>query len=641
MYLPREAAEVIGRRAVRSALALIAALCCLANPVLAAKKVAFVVGIDVYDNLAREKRLQRAVNDARAMGNALTALGFAVTQGENLSRAEFNARWQKFLDGISEGDVAAIYFSGHGIEIEGLNYLLPRDVPYVTFGRQEQVKRESLSVAEFLLDLRKRRPQVTLVILDACRDNPLIPPEYRSAATPAGGLARMEASEGTFIMYSAGAGETALDRLPKNDPDAVNSVYTRTLLPLLGRQGLSLPELAWQVRSGVSALAATVPHVQRPAYYDGVIGKFCLAGCATETKEPPKPPAAPPPPPISEAERTWAWLKNTTDQSMVENFIKQFGDTPFGDEAKARLAELKKQQVAIAAPPKAPAPAPPKPVQPAEIVPPVSNLGRCDDGVAEWFAGSPPVRRCLKPKDIFKDCETCPEMVVIPAGAFTMGSPANEEGSSADESPQRKVTIAKPFAVGKFEATFAEWDACVSDRSCKHKPKDEGWGRGKRPVINVSWDDISKGYLPWLSRKTGKPYRLLTEAEWEYAVRAGSQAKYTWGEDLGKSRANCDECGSQWDKQTAPVGSFQANAFGLHDMHGNVWEWVADCYIDSYANAPSDGKAASEVAGCRRIQRGGSWYGVTRHLRAASRAYDTPGSRSPTNGFRLARTLGP
>jgi len=140
-----------------------------------------------------------------------------VLAGENVNRAAFNAQWQSFLDKIAAGDTAAIYFSGHGVEIEGLNFLLPRDLPNVTFGRQEQIKRESLSVSELLLDLRVRRPKVSLIILDACRDHPLIPPEYRSAGK-AGGLAQMDASEGTFIMYSAGAGETALDRLPHSDP---------------------------------------------------------------------------------------------------------------------------------------------------------------------------------------------------------------------------------------------------------------------------------------------------------------------------------------------------------------------------------------------------------------------------------------
>jgi formylglycine-generating enzyme required for sulfatase activity len=251
-------------------------------------------------------------------------------------------------------------------------------------------------------------------------------------------------------------------------------------------------------------------------------------------------------------------------------------------------------------------------------------------------------QRCLKPGDLFRDCADCPEMAVVPAGEFTMGSPANEAERSNSEGPQRKVTIAKPFAVGKFEVTFAEWDACASASGCRHRPDDRSWGRDNRPVINVSWDDITKEYLPWLSRKTSKSYRLLTEAEWEYAARAGNRGKYAWGDEIGNNRANCNGCGSQWDnKQTAPVGSFQANAFSLHDMHGNVFEWVADCAKDSYVNAPSDGKAASDVVGCSRVGRGGSWSNDPKYLRSANRGWNISGSRSGNVGFRLARTLNP
>jgi uncharacterized caspase-like protein len=146
----------------------------------AEKRIAFVVGIDKYDNLGPQQQLQRAVNDARSVGATFASLGFEVVRAENASRATFNAEWQKFLDKLQPGDTAAIYFSGHGVEIEGLNFLLPRDVPNISYGRQEQLKRESLSISELVLALRKRKPQVTLVILDACRDNPLIPPEQRS-----------------------------------------------------------------------------------------------------------------------------------------------------------------------------------------------------------------------------------------------------------------------------------------------------------------------------------------------------------------------------------------------------------------------------------------------------------------------------
>jgi len=161
-----------------------------AGSALAERKVAFVVGIDKYDNLGPQKQLERAVNDARAVGAALTSVGFEVDAAENLGRAAFNAKWQQFIDKLQPDDTAAIYFSGHGIEIEGSNFLLPRDAPNISFGRQEQLKRESLSVSEMMLDLRKRKPQVVLVILDACRDNPLVPPEQRSLSWGKGLVSR-------------------------------------------------------------------------------------------------------------------------------------------------------------------------------------------------------------------------------------------------------------------------------------------------------------------------------------------------------------------------------------------------------------------------------------------------------------------
>ena len=157
----------------------------------------------------------------------------------------------------------------------------------------------------------------------------------------------------------------------------------------------------------------------------------------------------------------------------------------------------------------------------------------------------------MRPKDTFKECANCPQMIVVPAGSFTMGSPASEPGRSSDEGPQHNVTIARQFAVGQFELTFDQWDACVADGGCNgYQPSDQGWGRVNRPVINVSWDD-AKAYVAWLAKKTAKPYRLLTEAEYEYAARAGTTTAYPWGSATGKNNANCDDCGSQWDdKQT-------------------------------------------------------------------------------------------
>ena len=235
-------------------------------------------------------------------------------------------------------------------------------------------------------------------------------------------------------------------------------------------------------------------------------------------------------------------------------------------------------------------------------------------------------------------------MVVVPAGEFMMGSPVNEQGRFSNEDDdgnghQHKVTIARPFAVSRFDVTFDDWDACVLVGGCPYSG-DSGWGRNTRPVINASWDD-AQTYVAWLSRMTGKTYRLLTEAEWEYAARADKQTAYFWGYDVGKDNANCRGCGSQWDgRQTSPVGSFKPNAFGLYDMAGNVWQWVQDCYHDNY-NSPADGSSWTTDDCSRRVVRGGSWNNDPQYLRSANRGGGSTGNRINYLGFRVGRTFNP
>jgi len=194
-------------------------------------------------------------------------------------------------------------------------------------------------------------------------------------------------------------------------------------------------------------------------------------------------------------------------------------------------------------------------------------------------------------------------------------------------------------AVSKFELTFDEWDTCVAYGDCP-QATDSGFGRGQQPAINVSWEDARR-YVAWLSRVTGKPYRLLTEAEYEYAARAGTQTAYPWGDDIGKNNANCSGCGSKWDAiQTAPVGSFAANNFGLYDMVGNVFEWVEDCVRPNYDGAPADGSAWTEGGDCKnRVVRGGSWVNTPENLRSGLRGGSPAGNRVNNLGFRIGRTL--
>jgi formylglycine-generating enzyme required for sulfatase activity len=242
-------------------------------------------------------------------------------------------------------------------------------------------------------------------------------------------------------------------------------------------------------------------------------------------------------------------------------------------------------------------------------------------------------------------CSVCPEMVVVPAGTFTMGSPPSELGRF-DSEEQVPVTITRPFAVGKFAVTFDQWDACVADGGCNgHKPDDKGWGRGNRPVINVSCND-SKAFAEWLSLKTGMAYRLLSEAEHEYVTRAGTTTPFWWGSSISPNQANyngdytyVDGPKGEYRGRSVSVDNFEANPWGLFNMHGNVWEWTEDCWNDINEGNPGNGSARTTGDWSRNVVRGGSWASNPKYLRAAFRFGITAGTRGSLFGFRLARTL--
>lgn len=235
----------------------------------------------------------------------------------------------------------------------------------------------------------------------------------------------------------------------------------------------------------------------------------------------------------------------------------------------------------------------------------------------------------------FRDCPECPEMVVLPEGSFIMGSPAWEGAHREHETPARRIGIDRRLAVGVHEVTFAEWDACLAGGGCGGYSPSAPWGRDRQPVVHVSWLD-AKAYAEWLSRRTGRDYRLLTEAEWEYAARAGTAGPYHTGNRLDPDRANYGGGG------TKPAGSYPPNAFGLHDMHGNVWEWVEDCWNPGHAGAPADGGARLSGDCNWRVLRGGSWLNGPESLRSAARFRTSSEERAYyINGFRVALTLDP
>jgi formylglycine-generating enzyme required for sulfatase activity len=259
---------------------------------------------------------------------------------------------------------------------------------------------------------------------------------------------------------------------------------------------------------------------------------------------------------------------------------------------------------------------------------------------AEEVARHPPSRaKAIKDFAVFRDIDApwCPEMVALPADEFMMGSPAGERERDKSESPRHKITIGYRFAIGRYPVTFAEYDHfCVTAQ--RGTPNDLGWGRGRRPLINVFWPD-ARAYCAWLASESGQPFRLPSEAEWEYACRAGTTTRYAFGDAIMPKDANY----SLNVSKTTEVGAYPPNAWGLYDMHGNVWEWVEDIYHNSYEDAPNDGSAWTDGEGenssRNRVIRGGSWINLPRYLRSANRIRTYPVIRNFNLGFRVARTL--
>jgi formylglycine-generating enzyme required for sulfatase activity len=650
------------------------ALVCALASAHAEKRVALVIGNNHYANLAAGEQLQKAVNDARAVGAALKQIGFDVTAGENLGRQALLARIDETAQRLSSGDTVFFFFAGHGVAVDGLNYILPADVPAVGSGQIASLTGAAVKEEDISAALMRTSARVAVVVLDACRNNPFTNAGTRGVGGERG-LAPHEPPSGVFTLYSAGRGEAALDRLYDGDSNP-NSVFTRALLPALVRPDLDLPALAVEVRKEVARLARTVNRAQRPAYYDETSGdRIFLAAAVPGRASSAEPPASAAPFPPDR----FSWYSWPSPEAPKP-----------ATAANAVVVPLK----------------PAVPADPCSG--PATATSRCVLTAAQ--------ERGLKPKDAFQECMDCPEMVVLPAGKFTMGSPKGAAVSRSppipvskddgllpvlerdNDGPQHVVTIRK-VAIGKLHVTVDQFAAFVKETEYDANPKssgrwclsfDEDYGltgsedrswlnpsfpqSGSHPVVCVSWD-AAKAYVDWLAKKTGKLYRLVSEAEWEYAATGrttpGAYPRFWFGNDekdlcrygnfwdqkaLDSVKAILMErfrppdkpapCNDGYDR-TSPAGHYKPNAFGLYDMLGNADQWTADCWHDSYDSgynrAPGDGSAwttACLVHG-QHVLRGGSWYADPIGLRSASRGGASDDYRASFIGFRVARTLTP
>lgn len=626
-------------RSMAAVLGVLSGLMMFGGSASAEKRVALVVGNNAYPNLPANMQLRNAISDARAVRDALKGLGFDVFYGENLDRNALVNRTFDLASRLSPGDTAFFFFAGHGVSFSGANYLLPTDVPAPRgSGRAEEGRLADLALAEtqVIERITASAARVAIVVLDACRDNPLQAADRRSIGYTRG-LAQTAPPRGVFSIYSAGFGQAALDRLGPDDRHP-NSVFTRVFVDKLKTPGIDLKVVATETRRAVAALAEKAGHEQFPAYYDQIVGgDVYLAGLPQAAA----PVVATPGPQQDKGAQDPAARERKKEERAREQSRLQEERRRAEDEARRRhederaKAEAERKKLAVVAPPVVP-PAPER-VKPAVGVFPQVGSTR---------SLTPEQERALSPKDTFKECDVCPEMVVVPSGSFVMGSPPNEPGREASEGPQHKVTFAREFAVGRFAVTFDEWDACVADGGCDgYKPGDKNFGRGNRPVINISWKH-ARSYAAWLSRKTARTYRLLSEAEREYVTRAGTTVPYWFGATISSREANFNALipgpgsarGSISDK-TVPVDRFAPNPWGLYQVHGNVQEWVEDCWNGNYRGAPTDGSAWTKGDCKRRVLRGGGFDGLWEYLRSAHRHRQEIDIALYTYGFRVARTL--
>jgi len=630
-------------------------------------RVALVIGNGSY----KASPLRNPVNDAKDMATKLRSLGFTVVERNNLTVKQIGSTLREFRGKLVPGSVALVFYAGHGIQIKGENYLPAVDAE---IAGEEDVPNQSLAIRQVMDILSDAKTRLNLVFLDACRNNPYA----RSFRSTGDGLSRVVAPSGTLISFATRPGSVA------SDGDGKNGLYTGALLAAMDNTNQSIEQVLKQV---VGAVKNASKSQQEPWMEGSIEGEFCFGKClvvalAGNT--------------VSDDRAFWESVKDSNNVSELEAYLEKFPNGLFSGLAKVRVDSFKKASSNTqAALPSAPASSSNsvaikekdeglcssqvKPEMPLEAV--YDEIGgtvkvqitiadgsvkdvrsldgpkifesavkkvvsqyKCKSGtnatVTQEFnflvggqkGGDGPrteteyLQRLKQLKGIVVDCPDCPQMVNLRSGSFLIGS-----NDQLRNQPIKSVNV-PAFLIGKTEVTQRQWKAVMGTY---FNLTDCGF---ECPVSNISWKD-AQDFARRISEITGKRYRLPSEAEWEYAAKAGSNTKWGFGDDENLLNTHA-WFHSNGEGKEHPVAQKIPNTFGLYDMHGNVWEWVQDCWHDTYDGAPSDGSAW--MIGCKgamKVFRGGNWKYVAGETSSSHRNANSPESRYVGSGFRLVRDL--
>jgi formylglycine-generating enzyme required for sulfatase activity len=634
-----------------------------ANPCQAGDRVALVIGNSNYEgNLA----LRNPANDADAVETALKALGFSVATKKDLDLSQMEEALVDFRRKLTKGSLGLFYYAGHGTQVGGLNYLIPIGARL----REEfEVKRKCLEVGQVLDAMAESESNLKVLVLDCCRDNPLKRGWSRNSATQ--GLAGISnVPNGTIIAFSTAPNATADDGSGKNSPYAEQLVSVLQSRP---SEGLELSEVFREASRAVKRQTGQVPWMSLEASLE----KYYLwNNTASKPSSGPMPPSAigsssTPTTPPREVSVSLTVHRGEEDGPPVEGADVELVYTASDHAApltigRGRTDAEGKTRIDTA-------------LTTAQQHGGTFAAVISSDGVHKdwplpefpvtlawnlWLPNRPPRPKTPEqPHDRTITNSIGMKMVLIPAGEFQMGSSADEIKSWNDwfkqqedlksvnidrEGPQHRVRITRPFYFGAHTVTVGQFRKFAvdsgHDAGTNIVDKDKSWRNAfpdqtdQHPVVNVSWDD-AVAFCQWLSRKEGKTYRLPTEAEWEYACRAGSTTRYCFGNDEEeKELGNYAWYTKTSDSATHPVGEKRANAFGLYDMYGNVWQWCADWYDKDYYGASPADDPPGPSTGSSRVDRGGSWSDSAWFCRSADRNFIEPGDRDISLGFRVARS---